>query len=232
MTSMIKIEGLVKSFTLHTQGGVYLTVLRGLDLEVAEGECVALHGPSGVGKSSVLRCIYGNYRVDGGRILVRHDGKVMDIAAAHPRDVLSVRKRTIGYVSQFLRVIPRVPAEDVVAETLGYRGMEHDGAVEIARNILRRLNIPPRLHRLAPATFSGGEQQRINIARVFAADWPILLLDEPTASLDPENRDVVVELIRDATTRGTAVVGIFHDPLVREAVATRTLSFSAAQEAA
>ena len=232
MTTAIEIDGLAKSFTLHNQGGVRLSVLAGFHLSVEAGECVALRGPSGIGKSTVLRCIYGNYRADGGRILVRHRDRTVDMAAAHPREILAVRKETVGYVSQFLRVIPRVAAEDVVAETLRNRGAEREHAAKAARATLRRLNIPAELHRLAPATFSGGEQQRVNLARVFVADYPVLLLDEPTASLDRENRDAAIGLIREAVRRGAAIVGIFHDSEVRDAVATRTVPLSAAREAA
>ena len=232
MTAAVAIEGLAKSFTLHNQGGVRLSVLAGFDLAVEAGECVALQGPSGIGKSTVLRCIYANYRADRGRILVRHGSGTVDMAAAHPREILAVRKDTVGHVSQFLRVIPRVAAEDAVAETLRGRGADREHATEAARAMLRRLNIPPALHRLAPATFSGGEQQRINLARVFVADYPVLLLDEPTASLDRENREAAVGLIREAAGRGAAIVGIFHDSEVREAVATRTVPLAAAREMA
>ena len=232
MTAAIRIEGLAKSFTLHNQGGVRLSVLDGFDLAVEAGECVALHGPSGIGKSTVLRCIYANYRADRGRILVRHRDGTVDMAAAHPREILAVRRETVGHVSQFLRVIPRVAAEDVVAETLRGRGADREAATKAARRMLQRLNIPAELHRLAPATFSGGEQQRVNLARVFVADYPVLLLDEPTASLDRENRDVVLKLIREAAGRGAAIAGIFHDSEVRDAVATRTVPLTAAREAA
>ena len=232
MTAAIRIEGLAKSFTLHNQGGVRLSVLDGFDLAVGAGECVALHGPSGIGKSTVLRCIYANYRADRGRILVRHRDGTVDMAAAHPREILAVRRETVGHVSQFLRVIPRVAAEDVVAETLRGRGADTEAATKAARRMLQRLNIPAELHRLAPATFSGGEQQRVNLARVFVADYPVLLLDEPTASLDRENRDVVLKLIREAAGRGAAIAGIFHDSEVRDAVATRTVPLTAAREAA
>ena len=232
MTAAIEIQGLTKSFVLHNQGSVRLSVLAGFDLSVGAGECVALHGPSGIGKSTVLRCIYGNYRADCGRILVRHRDRTVDMAAAHPREILAVRNETVGYVSQFLRAIPRVAAEDVVAETLRNRGADRECATKAARGMLRRLNIPAELHRLAPATFSGGERQRVNLARVFVADYPVLLLDEPTASLDRENRDAAIELVRDAARRGAAIVGIFHDSEVRNAVATRTVPLSAAREAA
>ena len=214
---VLRTEALGKHFTLHLQGGIELPVLSGVGLDLHEGECVALHGPSGAGKSTLMRSIYANYRASTGRILVRHDGAMVDIATADPRTVLEVRRRTLGYVSQFLRVVPRVPALGVVAEAVPVR----EGAMEAARALLTRFNLPQRLHGLPPATFSGGEQQRVNLARGFAGGHPILLLDEPTASLDAVNRDIVVAEIQAAKANGTAILGIFHDAEVRAAVADR-----------
>ncbi len=214
---MLRVENLAKQFTLHLQGGMVLDVLRDVDLTVAAGECVALAGPSGAGKSTLLRALYGNYRADQGRIWVRHEGGEIDIVSALPRQVVAVRAATLGYVSQFLRVVPRVSALDIVTDAARGAG----DAKERAARLLRRLNIPARLHGLPPATFSGGEQQRINLARGFIGGHPILLLDEPTASLDAGNRDVVIGMIREAKARGAAVVGIFHDAGVRDAVADR-----------
>ncbi len=232
MTLVLRTEDLGKQFTLHLQGGVTLPVLSGIGLELHAGECVALHGPSGAGKSTIMRSIYANYRASTGRILVRHDGRMVDIAAADPRTVLEVRRRTLGYVSQFLRVVPRVSALDIVAEVLLARGVALDAAHAAARALLTRLGIPARLHALPPATFSGGEQQRVNLARGFLGGQPILLLDEPTASLDPANRSIVIELIREARDSGTAIIGIFHDAATREAVADRLIPVHRLQDAA
>ena len=220
MTVMaLRTEGLAKEFTLHLQGGVRIPVLAGIDLSVPAGACVALSGPSGAGKSTLMRALYGNYRAGAGRILVLHQGQMVDLATADPRTVIAVRKTTLGYVSQFLRVVPRVSALNVVAEVLIARGTQPNDARAIATDLLCRLNIPARLHGLPPGTFSGGEQQRVNLARGFIGGHPILLLDEPTASLDPANRDVVVGMIADAKARGIAIVGIFHDQEVRDSVA-------------
>jgi len=193
---------------------------------------VALTDPSGSGKSTLLRAIYANYRPQRGRILVSHAGDKVDMVEAGPRDLLAVRRLTIGYVSQFLRVIPRVPTLDVVIEPLRAFGVARDEALERGRALLARLRIPERLWSLSPVTFSGGEQQRVNLARGFVADFPILLLDEPTASLDVASRALVVALIRDALARRTAIVGAFHDAEVREAVATRTVTLHGAGAAA
>jgi alpha-D-ribose 1-methylphosphonate 5-triphosphate synthase subunit PhnL len=228
---MIKIENAEKTFVMHLQGGVELPVVRGVSFQVREGECVVLSGPSGAGKSSILKMIFGNYRCDGGRIGIRHEGNVIDLATAEPRQVLSVRRATIGYVSQFLRAVPRVAAIDVVAEPLIAGGVARAEARERAGALLRRLNIPERLWALPPSTFSGGEQQRVNIARGFISDLPILLLDEPTASLDAANRSVVVELIDEKKRADVAMVAIVHDDEIRHLIADRVVdvtSFAAA----
>ncbi len=230
--AVIRLENVSKSFILHNQGGVELEVFRDVSLDVFAGECVALHGPSGTGKSSLIRLIYGNYLCPQGRILVRHDGQVTDIARAKPHEILDLRRHTMGYVSQFLRVIPRVPALQVVAEPLRALGETAAAAERRAGEMLARFNIPERLWHLAPATFSGGEQQRVNLARGFIVEYPILLVDEPTASLDKANRDVVVDEIGRAVARGAAVVGIFHDALVRDAAATRVVNLADAGMAA
>lgn len=232
MNWALRAESLGKSFTLHLQGGVTLPVLRGLDLTVSPGECVALAGPSGSGKSTLMRLLYGNYGAASGRILLRHRGNTVDLATADPRTVREVRRDTLGYVSQFLRVIPRVSALDIVAQPLAERGMPQQEALARAAALLGRLNLPPRLHGLPPATFSGGEQQRVNLARGFAAEYPILLLDEPTASLDAANREVVITLVAEAKARGAAIVGIFHDVEVRNRVADRLFDVTAFQDAA
>ncbi len=214
---MIEIQNLSKSFTLHNQGGAVIPVMAGAHLKVAPGECVALTGQSGAGKSTLMRMIYGNYLAASGSILV---GGV-DVAAATPRDIIRLRREILGYVSQFLRVVPRVPSRTVVAEPLLALGMPQETAHNRAEELLSLLNIPERLWSLSPTTFSGGEQQRVNIARGFAHAYPALLLDEPTASLDARNRDVVLGLIKAAKERGAAIVGIFHDEGARERVCTR-----------
>lgn len=214
---MIRIENLSKSFTLHNQGGAVIPVMAAASFAVAPGECVGLTGPSGAGKSTLMRLVWGNYLAAGGRILVGDT----DVARAEPRQIIALRRRTLGYVSQFLRVVPRVPTLDVVAEPLLAVGTPVAEAQDRAAGLLARLNIPRRLWLLSPTTFSGGEQQRVNIARGFAHDYPALLLDEPTASLDAANRDVVLTLIEEAKARGAAILGIFHDEAARSRVCDR-----------
>jgi alpha-D-ribose 1-methylphosphonate 5-triphosphate synthase subunit PhnL len=229
---MLNTVGLAKGFILHLQGGVRIPVLSGIGLELHAGECVVLSGPSGVGKSTLMRSLYGNYRAESGRILIRHHGAMVDLASADPRTVVAIRHDTLGYVSQFLRVVPRVPALDVVAEVLIGRGSSQDDARGIATALLLRLNIPRRLHALPPATFSGGEQQRVNLARGFIGGHPVLLLDEPTASLDAENRAAVVAMINESKARGTAIAAICHDTEVRDAIADRLFPLTPLQDAA
>lgn len=220
---MIRVENLHKSFTLHNQGGAVIPVMAGASFSVAPGECVALIGSSGAGKSTLMRMIWGNYLAVSGHILVGDT----DVAAAEPREILALRRATLGYVSQFLRVVPRVPTIDVVAEPLRVLGVPAELARARAADLLTRLRIPERLWALSPTTFSGGEQQRVNIARGFAHAYPAMLLDEPTASLDAANRETVLGLIEEAKARGAAIVGIFHDEAARARVADREIDVAA-----
>jgi alpha-D-ribose 1-methylphosphonate 5-triphosphate synthase subunit PhnL len=232
MSALVEISNAEKTFTMHLQGGVRLPVVRGVTFAVDAGECVVLSGPSGIGKSSILKMIFGNYRCDGGSIGVRHRGEMLDLAGAEPREILSVRRNTIGYVSQFLRAVPRVPTIDVVAEPLIVTGMQRTDARRQAEHLLRRLNIPERLWTLPPSTFSGGEQQRVNIAHGFISDYPILLLDEPTASLDAANRAVVLDLINEKKRAGVALVAIVHDDEIRRVIVDRVVDVAAFAAAA
>ncbi|KPL92130.1 MULTISPECIES: phosphonate C-P lyase system protein PhnL [Vibrio] len=221
MNTKLTVNNVSKTFVLHNQNGVELPVLTGANFSVDSGECVVLHGHSGSGKSTLLRALYANYLVDSGSINVVHQGNTLDVAKATPREIINVRKHTIGWVSQFLRVIPRISALEVVMQPMVEMGGCAQEAEERAKLLLTRLNVPEHLWHLAPATFSGGEQQRVNIARGFIVDYPILLLDEPTASLDATNSAVVVSLIEEAKAGGAAIIGIFHDEATRDLVADR-----------
>ncbi len=235
MPTPLVVSQVAKSFTMHLRDGIRLPVVAHVTFSVAAGECAVLGGPSGIGKSSILKMLYGNYSVDEGQILVTHNGTTVDLADADPRTILRFRREVVGYVSQFLRTVPRVAAVDVVAEPLQAQGETPDVARDRAAALLDRLNLPEKLWSLPPATFSGGEQQRVNIARGFITAHPVLLLDEPTASLDAANRAVVIDLIREKKAAGVALLGIFHDQDVREQVADRMIdvtTFSATRDAA
>lgn len=224
---LIAFEDVGKSFTLHLRGGAVLPVIANASLTVHPGECVVLGGASGSGKSSLLKMAYGNYRCEHGAIMVWDGTRVIDVACAEPREILRLRRHVIAYVSQFLRVIPRVGARAVVEAAGVEGGLAPDVAHRRAADLMTRLDLPERLWDLPPATFSGGEQQRVNIARGLIADRPLLLLDEPTASLDARNRGVVIELIRQKREAGAGILGIFHDADMREAVATRIVDVAA-----
>lgn len=224
---ILTVDRVGKAFTMHLQGGQRLAVLDGLSFVVGRGEAVVLGGASGAGKSTILKLVYGNYLADRGRIVVHAPAGDVDMATAPPRVVLAARRDAVGYVSQFLRCVPRVGTLDVVAEPLVERGVDTEDARDRAARLLTRLSIPERLWSLPPATFSGGEQQRVNVARGFLPELPLLLLDEPTASLDARNRDVVVELIAEKRAAGVGMLGIFHDGEVRASVADRAVDVEA-----
>jgi len=223
MTNILEIKQLSKQFTLYTQNDAVLDVLREVDLNVSSGEIVALCGPSGAGKSSLLKAVYGTYRANGGSINILDHGELINLVSADPRQIINLRKHTIGYVSQFLRVIPRVATIDIVANAAIEMGSKEDIAKSTAVELLEKLRIPKALHDLSPLTFSGGEQQRVNIARAMSAPRPLMLFDEPTASLDPKNRETVLKMIKELASKGTAVLGIFHDPKDREVLGTRDI---------
>jgi alpha-D-ribose 1-methylphosphonate 5-triphosphate synthase subunit PhnL len=219
---MIELKDVSKTFTLHNQNSAVIEVISDVSLTVGPGECVALTGASGAGKSTLMRMIYGTYLTQAGSIRI---GGV-DLVKAEPREIIALRREVLGYVSQFLRVVPRVPTLDVVAEPLRHLGVPAEDAQARARALLEKLNVPEQLWSLSPTTFSGGEQQRVNIARGFAHEYPAMLLDEPTASLDAKNREIVLSLIEEAKARGSAIIGIFHDEAARARVCDREIDVS------
>ncbi len=228
---LLELHAITKRFVLHNQNGVELPVLNNVSFNVSAGECVVLDGPSGMGKSTLLKLIYANYRATSGNIYFRRpNAPEINLTQASSRELIHLRQTAIGYVSQFLRVIPRVSALDVVAQSLLDQQVTDQDVLDDARQQagqwLTRLRIPQRLWGLPPATFSGGEQQRINIARSMIKPRMLLLLDEPTASLDPANTETVIEMIQQAVQAGAAAIGIFHDPHVGDSVATRRIDVS------
>jgi len=218
---MISANGISKKFVMHQQNGAEINVFNNLKFDAESGKCLILAGQSGSGKSTLLRMMYGNYLSNSGELKIKAGDHWVDMVTATPRQIVALRKNSIGYVSQFLKTIPRVTTLNVVMQPALERGISQEDAKKRAENLLSRLNIPESLWHLAPSTFSGGEQQRVNIARGFMVSWPILLLDEPTASLDEKNRDVVLELIQEAKDNGSAIIGIFHDAYVRQKVGNR-----------
>jgi alpha-D-ribose 1-methylphosphonate 5-triphosphate synthase subunit PhnL len=219
MTVPLVVSDVSKSFVMHLRGSITIPVVRNVSFSLQAGQCTVLGGPSGVGKSSILKMIYGNYGCNSGQILVPRGDVILDLVQASPREMLRLRRDVIGYVSQFLRAMPRVSALDVAAEGLLEQGESQEVARQKAGELLARLNLPEDLWQLPPATFSGGEQQRVNIARGFLTNHPVLLLDEPTASLDAANRAVVIDLINEKKQQDVAMLGIFHDADVRDAIA-------------
>lgn len=218
---MISARGISKKFVMHQQNGAVINVFDQLNFDAYAGSCLILAGQSGSGKSTLLRMMYGNYLANSGELKIKKGDEWVDMVTATPRQIVELRKDNIGYVSQFLKTIPRVTTLNVVMQPALERGINKEDAQKRAESLLSRLNIPERLWHLAPSTFSGGEQQRVNIARGFMVSWPILLLDEPTASLDEKNRDVVLELIQEAKNNGSSIIGIFHDAYVRQQVGNR-----------
>lgn len=225
---MLKIDDLSKIFNVHVLDNKIVEGCEGISFNVAEGEFLGLSGPSGAGKSTILKCIYRTYLPTGGNIWYDSAayGKV-NIAEITDHMVLDIRHKEIGYVSQFLKVIPRVSAVDIVAEPLLIKNeTSAKEARKKAKEMLERLNIPTRLFDLYPATFSGGEQQRINIARATIWKPRLLLLDEPTASLDRNSESIVIELLKELREQGASMIGIFHDNELMGSVTDRVYRVS------
>lgn len=213
---MLRVIDLRKRYVRHLLGGRVEEVLRGVDLEVDAGECLVVTGPSGSGKSTLLRCIYRQALPDSGSILLGPPGDSIDLAAASEREVLERRRTTVGLVTQFLDVVPRVGAADLVAQA-GCSAQE-------ARRLLDRVGLPGDLHDVPPATFSGGQRQLLNLARALARPRPLLLLDEATASLDPSRRHAVLRMLEEKKHAGTALLAVFHDVPTAAGVVDRVVT--------
>ena len=220
---MLKVKNLSKVFNIHILANKLIEGCDGVTFNVDNGEFLGLAGPSGAGKSTILKCLYRTYLPTSGDIWFDSIlfGRVnMSTIADHM--VIAIRHKEIGYVSQFLKVIPRVSAIDIVAEPLLKRnGVSEKEARKRAGELLERLNIPTYLFDAYPSNFSGGEQQRVNIARAIIWKPRLLLLDEPTASLDKDSTAIVVELLKELRREGTSMVGIFHDEKLMESIVDR-----------
>ncbi|WP_336326509.1 phosphonate C-P lyase system protein PhnL [Halovenus sp. HT40] len=227
--TVLSIEGLSKTFDMHVLGDTEVVGLDDVSFDVHEGEFLAIVGESGSGKSSLLKCLYRTYDPTAGRVLY-HDGtNEIDLASCDDRTVMALREDTVGYTSQFLDEIPRVPAVDVVARPLVEQGMATADAREQARELLDALHVPEELWEAYPATFSGGERQRVNLAQALAPKPDLLLLDEPTSALDPETRQAAIELLDSYLDDETTVIGVFHNTDVVETVADRVVALDNGQ---
>lgn len=220
---ILELDTVSKNFEMHVLDGRTVPGLSEVSFSVAEGEFVAIVGESGSGKSSLLKCINRTYEPTGGRIQLQTEDGAVDLASCGDREVLALRDRDIGYASQFLTEIPRVPAVDVVARPLWEQGADRAEARSQARTLLSALQLPESLWDAYPATFSGGERQRVNFARAVAPQPRVLLLDEPTSALDPETRECALTLLDEYLDPATTVLGVFHNRAVVERVADRVV---------
>lgn len=203
MTAALAIHGLRKSYTRHLFDGKRLEVLRGVDLELAPGTFTVLTGASGSGKSSLLRCIHRSAAIDAGAIVLRANGDEIDLAAADDRAILTLRRTHIGMATQFLSVVPRVGAIDLLGET----GL----AREDAAGLLRAIGLSEEHFDVPPVTFSGGQRQMLNLALVLARQRPLLLLDEVTASLDGNRKRTAYEALLERKRAGITMLAVSHE---------------------
>jgi alpha-D-ribose 1-methylphosphonate 5-triphosphate synthase subunit PhnL len=221
--NIIEVNNLSKTFDLHILHEKHITALQHIDMTIGEGEIIGLTGKSGSGKSSLMKCLHRTYLATSGQILYRSVKGVVELVSADDHTIIALRRSEIRYCSQFLSVIPRVSAIDVVAEPLFRTEKDKDQVRTRARALLEALGLPSGLWDAYPVTFSGGEQQRVNVARAIIARPRLLLIDEPTASLDARTKDVVIGLIRELKQYGTAVLCISHDEYTLEKLADRRL---------
>jgi len=220
--TMLTVDGLTKTFDMHMLGDTQVVGLDGVSFDVREGEFLAIVGASGSGKSSLLKCLYRTYEPTDGRVVYHGGEENVDLASCGDRTVMALRGDAIGYTSQFLDEIPRVPAVDVVARPLVEQGTPTDVARERAR-LLDALHVPENLWAAYPATFSGGERQRVNLAQALAPKPDLLLLDEPTSALDPETRRAAIDVLESYLGAETTVIGVFHNTDVVQTVADRVV---------
>lgn len=227
MNDLLTVRGLTKNFVLHLHDGKRLAGCADVSFGLKAGEFMGIAGPSGAGKSTIIKCIYRTYLPSEGEIIYHtKSGREIDLAAAPEREIIGLRRSEIGYVSQFLKVIPRVPALDILAGQLALRGWTQDNARERAREYLKMMNIDPTLWDTSPSTFSGGEQQRVNLARALITQPRLLLLDEPTASLDAETKKIVIQALLYLKKQGTTMVGVFHDTDVMRRLVDRVFTMT------
>jgi alpha-D-ribose 1-methylphosphonate 5-triphosphate synthase subunit PhnL len=226
MSPVLRVEDYAKTFTLHEQGK-RLPSAQHVNLTVYAGALTALIGPTGAGKSSVLKGVYRSYLPSHGRLRYRSaSGEDIDLAQADEQRILALRRDEIAFVTQFLFCLPRQATLDVVARPLVARGLARDVARAQAAEVLAALDLPTRLWSLSPATFSGGEKQRVNLARGLVARPRLLLLDEPTASLDPKTAECVIAQIERLKGVGVAMLAVFHQPDITRRLAEHVVELA------
>lgn len=212
MKELIMVDNLEKTFTLHHSQGKQITGCKDISFSINHGEFMGITGKSGAGKSTILKSLYRTYKPTSGRMVYNSTqfGPI-DLVSASDREILSIRKNEIGYVSQFLNVMPRVTAIDVVLEAIIEMGSDGVRAREQAKDMLAHFKLPETLWDSYPRTFSGGEKLRLNLAQAMVKRPKLLLLDEPTASLDQKSKEAVKDMMIELKQGGTSMIGIFHD---------------------
>ena len=208
---LLRVEGLSKTFRMYHLDSM-LHAFAGISFDLHEGEFLLLKGRNGAGKSTLLRTLWRSYLPVAGHIWYQSKLGPIDLARAADVDIALLRRQEIGFVTQFLNARPRVAAQDIVAEPLRLAGYAPDEALEQARHWLGEFGVRPELWRAYPSTFSGGEQQKVNLARALILPQRLLLLDEPTASLDIGARSALVRRLADLKAGGVAIIGVFHHP--------------------
>ncbi len=221
---IIELKNVNKKFILHNQKGTVLNVLNNINLEIKTGECIALVGKSGIGKSTFLKMLYGNYLPSSGEINIYNNNNKINIVNSLEHQIINLRKYFIGYVSQFLRVLPRVPTIEIVSDTLKQQSLFDEHSLIKIKKLLSELNIQESMWNLSPLTFSGGEQQRVNLAKTLIGNYSILLLDEPTASLDDINKSIVIDMIKSKLKKNVTIIVIVHDNKIRNEICTREIN--------
>lgn len=220
---MLTVENLSKTFTLHLLGGRRLHAVQDVSFQVGPGELVAILGSSGSGKSSLLKCLARTYLPTAGRAVYDSVAGPVDLTTVPDPTMIALRRTEIAVVTQFLHAVPRTPADVIVAEPLIHRGANREEARAQARDVMGQLDLALELHDAHPSTFSGGERQRVNLAKALVATPRLLLLDEPTSALDPRTRHLASDLVAETIAGGAAAVGVFHDLATVRELATRAL---------
>lgn len=208
---ILSVEGLAKHFEMHHLKRT-LHAFDDVGFTLREGEFILLTGENGAGKSTLLRTLYRSYLPRAGHAFYHAREGIIDLTVAADVDIALLRRREIGFVTQFLLARPRVAAEELVAEPLRLAGTPYRDAIEEARRWLSAFGVKPDLWAAYPSTFSGGEQQKVNLARALILPQRLLFLDEPTASLDRNARRALVGRLAELKAAGVAMIGVFHHP--------------------